>query len=454
MLGAGVHGGVTVREVIKLSAQFVARNGKHFYLGLLNREQRNPQFDFLKPQHYLHRFFNTLVDAYTKVLMPPHGLNTRLDALLEKYKLYENLLDRVNWEKHQQRLREEENEEEREREERALIDWHDFVVVETILFDDDEMKPAGARTGAAQGATGAEGAAVKREEKDEDMDLDVEMEMDLDEEEIRIVKGEAPKPGSAGPSAAEALKYSICPKCGEKIPLEEMEEHMRIELLDPISRQKKLEQMKRRRESSLAEGDEISKNLRTLSALRPDIFEADEELRKAEESRRQPKIIWDGHTGSIGATASAVMAGMTPEEQAKAIAKAEAERPKIGPTASDTSKPASAPAAPASAPAPGQPLLPTPPPPAGAQPGQAAPPPGPPGGPPGQPQQSMMPGMGPMGRARSLLSFFHRRRSLTDAMRGCRAYSPLQEWHRPAWGRLEWRPTACLRLPAIWRRMA
>jgi splicing factor 3A subunit 1 len=369
-------------EVVKLAAQFVARNGKHFYLGLLNREQRNPQFDFLKPQHYLHKFFNALVDAYTKVLMPPHDLNTKLDALLEKYTIYEGLLDRVQWERHQQRLKDEENEEEKERMERALIDWHDFVVVETITFDEDEMKPP-ARGGAA--AAGVEGGSVvKREEKQEaaeDMDMDVEMEMDLDEQEIRIVKGEAPKPvPSVG--AAEALKYSICPKCGEKIPLEEMEEHMRIELLDPIARQKKLEQMKRRRESSLAEGDEISKNLRTLSALRPDIFDEEEEARKAEESRRQPKIIWDGHTGSIAATASAVMAGMTPEEKAKAIAKAEAERPKIGPSTSQGGPP-QPPAG-----APGHPLLPIP--------QQQQVPPGPPGMPGQQPPRPMMPPGMPM----------------------------------------------------------
>jgi splicing factor 3A subunit 1 len=274
--------------------------------------------------------------------------------------------------------------------ERALIDWHDFVVVETITFDEDEMKPAAARPAQA----GAERAAVKREEKEDDMDMDVEMEMDLDDQEIRIVKGEAPRP-TPSVGTSEALKYSICPKCGEKIPLDEMEEHMRIELLDPIARQKKLEQMKRRRESSLAEGDEISKNLRNLSALRPDIFDEEEEARKAEENRRlQPKIIWDGHTGSIAATASAVMAGMTPEEKAKALAKAEADRgPRIGPAVSTTQPAAPAPGAPGQQPPgpPGQPLLPNPthlPPGAGA-PGQPPRPHMPPG--------MQPPGMPPMG---------------------------------------------------------
>jgi len=36
-------------DMIKLTAQFVARNGQHFQMGLLNREQKNSQFDFLKP---------------------------------------------------------------------------------------------------------------------------------------------------------------------------------------------------------------------------------------------------------------------------------------------------------------------------------------------------------------------------------------------------------------------
>jgi splicing factor 3A subunit 1 len=36
-------------DIIKHTAQFVAKNGRNFLAGLMNREQRNPQFDFLKP---------------------------------------------------------------------------------------------------------------------------------------------------------------------------------------------------------------------------------------------------------------------------------------------------------------------------------------------------------------------------------------------------------------------
>jgi len=54
-------------DVIKLTAQFTAVSGRHFLAGLAQREQRNPQFDFLKPTHLLFSYFTGLVDAYTKV---------------------------------------------------------------------------------------------------------------------------------------------------------------------------------------------------------------------------------------------------------------------------------------------------------------------------------------------------------------------------------------------------
>ena len=51
-------------DVIQLTAQFVARNGRTFLTGIANREARNPQFDFLKPTHHLFSYFTSLVDAY------------------------------------------------------------------------------------------------------------------------------------------------------------------------------------------------------------------------------------------------------------------------------------------------------------------------------------------------------------------------------------------------------
>ena len=58
-------------DVIKTTAQFVARNGKNFLTGLTRREASNPQYSFLKPTHSLFTFFTSLCDAYSRVLMPP-----------------------------------------------------------------------------------------------------------------------------------------------------------------------------------------------------------------------------------------------------------------------------------------------------------------------------------------------------------------------------------------------
>lgn len=55
-------------EVVKLTALFVAKNGRSFMTALSQRETRNYQFDFLRPQHSLYQFFSRLVDQYTELL--------------------------------------------------------------------------------------------------------------------------------------------------------------------------------------------------------------------------------------------------------------------------------------------------------------------------------------------------------------------------------------------------
>ena len=54
---------------MKLTAQFVARNGRQFLTSLMNREARNYQFDFLRPQHSLFQYFTRLLEQYTKVFV-------------------------------------------------------------------------------------------------------------------------------------------------------------------------------------------------------------------------------------------------------------------------------------------------------------------------------------------------------------------------------------------------
>lgn len=71
---------------VRLTAQFVARNGRQFLTTLMNREQRNNQFDFLRPQHSLFQYFTRLLEQYTKVLIPPKDLMKRLTEEAQSYK--------------------------------------------------------------------------------------------------------------------------------------------------------------------------------------------------------------------------------------------------------------------------------------------------------------------------------------------------------------------------------
>lgn len=126
---------------MKLTAQFVARNGRQFLTQLMQKEQRNYQFDFLRPQHSLFNYFTKLVEQYTKILIPPKGLFTKLKKEAENPReVLDQVCYRVEWAKFQERERKKEEEEkEKERVAYAQIDWHDFVVVETVDFQPNEQ---------------------------------------------------------------------------------------------------------------------------------------------------------------------------------------------------------------------------------------------------------------------------------------------------------------------------
>mmetsp|Transcript_48393 Transcript_48393/g.135186 ORF Transcript_48393/g.135186 Transcript_48393/m.135186 type:complete len:712 (-) Transcript_48393:121-2256(-) len=142
-------------DIIKLTAQFVARNGQKFLIGLTQRESRNPQFDFLKPTHALFGYFTSLVDAYTKCLMPN---KEEVEKLKKWVANSSELIDKANsrfaWDEQEEQARRTQEEEEREEKEyMAQIDWHDFCVVETIEFTaEDNNIPLAAPLDTSTGA--------------------------------------------------------------------------------------------------------------------------------------------------------------------------------------------------------------------------------------------------------------------------------------------------------------
>lgn len=160
-------------EVVKLTALFVAKRGKSFMTSLSQREARNYQFDFLRPQHSLYQFFTRLVDQYT-ILLSQEGIDAnttekrRLEELDRNVKDKRHVLDRAKkraeWVKYQeQQKQKKEEQEEEERVAYAQIDWHDFAVVETVLFteEDDQIElPAPASLGDLQSASLEQKAAM------------------------------------------------------------------------------------------------------------------------------------------------------------------------------------------------------------------------------------------------------------------------------------------------------
>ncbi|KAI8383019.1 Pre-mRNA splicing factor PRP21 like protein-domain-containing protein [Blakeslea trispora] len=317
-------------DIMKLTAQFAARNGRAFINQLAQRESRNYQFDFLRPSHSLFPYFTELVKQYTKVFLPPKDLQDKLNANKnDKQHILERVKERVEWVAYQEAERKKKNDEdEKERIAYASIDWHDFVVVETVEFtqaDEQADLPPPMSLAELESMSLAQKrlAAMpteinKKEEEPEDVDMD-----QSDDEEAAPAPVTTPKiPDTTAPIKIRTdykpkllgttpikvtVPTELCPRCGEAIPVDEMAEHMRIELLDPKWKEQKMAMEAKQRDSNLLqEGNDVAKILKNISGLRPDIFGSDEAdankriREQAEEAKKKDRVIWDGHTATMG----------------------------------------------------------------------------------------------------------------------------------------------------------
>lgn len=322
-------------DIIKLVALFVARCGKSFLQGLSSREMNNPQFNFLRPTHSMFTCFTQLADSYSKVLMPSKDMTEKLrESVVDMTTILERCLHRLEWESLQERVKQKaEDEIEEERQLMQIIDWHDFSVVETIDFADDEVLPPPMTLEEVR-----KSKVVSTMEEEEIVEPGMEVEMDMDEEEVRLVEegmkvNDEPeplmrivknwkRPEERIPAETDHFKFVVSPITRELIPINEMSEHIRISLIDPKFKEQREKMFAKIRETTLAQDDEISRNIVGLARTRPDIFGTTEEevsnavMAEIEKKKdEQPKqVIWDGHTGSIGSTAYQAMSQNTNKE--------------------------------------------------------------------------------------------------------------------------------------------
>ncbi|KAF9036737.1 Pre-mRNA splicing factor PRP21 like protein-domain-containing protein [Panaeolus papilionaceus] len=411
-------------DIMKLTALFVARQGRRFLDSLAQREGRNYQFDFLRHNHSLFGYFNRLVEQYTKVIQPNKESLQQLKAQ-SKWETLETARKYAKWQKHK-REKDQKRQDDLEAEKRAFaeIDWHDYTIVQTIEFTAadanselpppmslqdvenmtlaqkrmaaminettvDEVEAHRARQAAAEAeAAAAVGGAGKGTEDD------AEMEQSDDEDDTAAQKAEeeakqraiahaqamqASVMNPAGPMKIRTdyvpkldkkgkVAMTTCTVCGQQIAVDELQEHMRIELLDPKwKEQRNVLEARKAQASELQRGANVVASLHNLARTRVDIFgtETDEERRKQEEAEEQKKrkererVVWDGHTASKANTLDKFSTNVNFDEQIAAIHRAKGLGPQeanaIGPGIGPVAAPpplTTLPPAPASLPAP------------------------------------------------------------------------------------------------------
>ena len=254
-------------EIMQLVAQFAAMDGKggSFLYQLSTREWSNREFAFCQPRHSDFAYFSALVDAYRKLIS---DWTSAVDEKVEKkasdkfhhlQAALEEAAYRAEYERdrNQQRSKLEEGEV-------ISIDWHDFVVVETIDFPVDEkvelsmLPPPPPTTSNTSAYRPAAGVGEEMDESDDD-----------EGETIRVVPSYTPRVVStANPHTAMAID----PITGKSVPVADVPEHLRIQLLDPKWAEERKKFQDKQKESNLVAGDAIVSNLSRYSQAKGDLF--------------------------------------------------------------------------------------------------------------------------------------------------------------------------------------
>jgi len=269
-------------ETIQLVAQFTAMDGKGgpFLHQLTLREWTNSDFAFCQPRHAHFAYFSALVDAYRKIIdVWTASVSSKLDdpnIVADPHSAMEEAAYRAEYEREleQQKSQQEDGEV-------AAIDWHDFVVVETIDFPVDEVvelsmlppPPPPPRSQAEKTDEPAKQGEDAMDESDEE-----------EEETIRVVPSYTPK--VVAPTNLQQAR-AIDPITGKSVSVADMPEHMRIQLLDPKWAEERKKFQEKQKDSNLVGGDAIVSNISRFAQARGDLFGKSERdlLKKEKESK-------------------------------------------------------------------------------------------------------------------------------------------------------------------------
>ena len=168
------------------------------------------------PRHKHFLYFTSLVDAYRKIIDEDHPSVTYAECVLKNdMALLERCLARLEFEREEQRKEIEGENKEGDAASglkiQSEIDWHDFVVVDTIQFDDDTLDTkAFGNMSTPHSSTILHGDSV------------------ADEAELLVRTDYVPQIAEA----PRLQKTTVLPD-GRLMSADQVNEHMRIEHMDP-----------------------------------------------------------------------------------------------------------------------------------------------------------------------------------------------------------------------------
>ncbi|KAF1973042.1 hypothetical protein BU23DRAFT_533941 [Bimuria novae-zelandiae CBS 107.79] len=331
-------------EILRLTALYTARVGENWLKELRNRESGNAQFEFLRPTHSFFPFFRALVEQYKILLEEEQTVEARKDELRRniqnRFHVLDRAKERAEYVKYvTQQKEKEEKKAEDEKKEYAAIDWHEFGVIATILFDEGDdaadlpppqnltdlqsasleqkamvslstkrieeampdevpyynssqqpvMPPLGypgmppvapavqpAYTPPSAPPYGYQPAALVDWQADA-----ARQAREQQAERDQVARAQAATRGTSNtmkirtdyvPRGKKANVSTVqCPNCKQQFPADEIEEHIRIELLDP--RWKEQRAKAEARYSTVITPNEAANNLKRFASQRDDIYD-------------------------------------------------------------------------------------------------------------------------------------------------------------------------------------
>ena len=322
----------TELDIIKISAQFVAKNGQKFLSDLIKREKDNPQFDFMKPQHTLFGYFTFLVGCYAKILNNKNEIISKIEKYATNsneilksaniHYLYDKKISKIPRGK---RFSQEDLLTNEEKEKIKNIDWYDFVLVETIDFSSDEEEKKEDVNKEIIGKeniydnnyannynrenneiennniyANEDNITINNNEDEKTFytsnDNNNNGKINNKEQEIMYINGKKVIKNYVREKKKPLLDEGVndinevkCPLCKLSIKPNKIEEHLKIELLDP--KWKSIQDVinKNQEQTNLAGTGDLLIYLDDFSKSRPDLFGDVDDIKKLEKKRKEEK---------------------------------------------------------------------------------------------------------------------------------------------------------------------